>query len=184
LLLKDSAMIFRHALLAASITLLGISSLVRAQERTTEPAPLDPAADPVNRLVAARTVSGLIVGLRIDGAQVTLERARPARFPKPRARQAAGDTITITGVSGATIVSRVTVPNRALMVEEGRGLVRPERRVIYAALPTPRAIDAIEVRVSATAASTRLDVRAAYEEICKAFPREPVCAGRSVTPQR
>lgn len=177
-------MIFRHAFFTACLALLGISSLARAQERTTEPAPLDPAADPVNRLVAANTVTGLIVAVRIEGSQITLDRARPARIPKPRARQAAGDTITITGVSGATIVSTVTVPDRALLVEEGRGLVRPERRVIYAALPTPRAIDAIEVRLGGTGATARFDVRRAYEEICRSLPREPVCAGRAAEPRR
>jgi hypothetical protein len=166
-------------LFAACIALLGIAHLARAQESTTEPKPLDPAADPVNRLVAARTVSGLVVRLRIDGAQVSLEHARPARIPRPRVRRPAADTITIAGVSGTGIVSTVTVPDRALLVEEGGGLKRPERRVIYAALPTPRAIDAIEVRLGVTGAAARFDVREAYEEICRSLPREPACGGQA-----
>jgi hypothetical protein len=171
-------------LFSACIALLGIACLARAQESTTEPKPLDPAADPVNRLVAARTVSGLVVRLRIDGAQVSLEHARPARIPRPRSRRPAGDTITITGVSGAGVVSTVTVPDRSLLVEEGKGLVRPERRVIYAALPTPRAIDAIEVRLGVTGAAARFDVRPAYEEACREFPRDPACGGQAAEPRR
>jgi hypothetical protein len=63
----EKTMSARYALLAACLLLPGTPLLAQSQDRSTEPAPLDAAADPVNRLVAAQTVSGLIVALRIDG---------------------------------------------------------------------------------------------------------------------
>jgi hypothetical protein len=179
----EKTMTARPALLAVCVLLAG-SFPALSQERTTEPAPLDPAADPVNRLVREQTVSGLIVALRIDGSQVTLERAQPARIPKPRRKApAAGDTVTITALSGGSPVAAVTVPDGTVIVVEGSGLVRPDRRTVHAAVPTPRAIDAIEVRVSVTGATARFDVRPAYEEICRLLPRDPVCAGKATEPK-
>jgi hypothetical protein len=169
----------RSTLLATGLLLLATTP-VQSQDRTTDPVPVDPAADPVNRWVAAKTVSGLIVALRIEGPQITLERAQPARIPKPRRRSAVtGDTVTVTALSGAETVAAVTVADPTTVVVEGAGLTRLDRRTIHAAVPTPRAIDAIEVRVSATGATARFDVRSAYEEICRLLPRDPVCAGKA-----
>jgi hypothetical protein len=179
----EKTMTARPALLAVCVFLTG-SLAALSQERTTEPAPLDPAADPVNRWVAAKTVSGLIVALRIEGPQITLERAQPARIPKPRRRApVTGDTITVTALSGAETVAAVTVPDPTTVVVEGAGLTRLDRRTVHAAVPTPRAIDAIEVGVGATGATARFDVRPAYEEICRLLPRDPVCAGKAAEPK-
>jgi hypothetical protein len=178
-------MIARSTLLAASLVLQGTFLAAQTQDRTTEPAPLDPAADPVNRLVAAQTVSGLIVALRIDGAKVTLERAQPARIPKPRRKgPVEGDSVTVTALSGESRVAAVTVPDQTVIVMERTGMSRPDRRTLHVALPTPRAIDAIEVRVSASRATARFDVRSAYDEICRLLPRDPVCADRTAESKR
>lgn len=176
-------MIARSAVLASCLVLQGAFLPAQSQDRITAPAPLDPAADPVNRLVAANTVSGLIVALRIDGVQVALVRAQPARIPKPRRKgPLAGDTVTVIALSGGAPVATVTVRDPTVIVTERTGLTRPDRRTIHAALPTPRAIDAIEVRVSTTGATARFDVREAYDEICRLLPRDPVCATSAVGP--
>lgn len=175
----------RYAPIAACLLLLGASVRGQSQDGSTEPVPIDPAADPVNRLVAAKTVSGLIVALRIEGSGIELDRTQPARIPRSRRKATAtGDTVTVTGLNGGTPVAAVTVPDPTVIVMEGRGLARPERRTIHVALPTPRAIDAIEVRVSASGATARFDVRPAYEEICRFLPRDPMCEGKAGEPGR
>jgi hypothetical protein len=172
----------RSALLAACLLLPCSLALAQSQDTTTEPRPVDPAADPVNRLVAAQTVSGLMVAIRIDGTKVTLERARPARIWRPRGKgPVPGDTVTVAALSGGTRIAEVTVPDRNVLVVEHAGLKRLDLRTVYAAVPTPRAIDAIEVRVRVGGVTERFDVRSAYDEICRLLPRDPVCAGRPET---
>jgi hypothetical protein len=171
------------ALMSCVVLSLAAASPIAAQETAseTEPRPVDPAEDVVNRLVTATTVPGLVVSLRIEGNAVTLERAQPARIPKPRERRSTeGDTVTITGLAGAERVASVTVADPVQVAVEESGTFRDERRSVDAALPTPRAIDAIEVRVSTTGATARIDVRPAYAEICRALPNDPVCAGKPV----
>lgn len=165
------------------ITLVAFATSVpaAAQEDAsdTPPRPMAASEDPVNRMVAAATVPGLIVSLKIDGNTIALERAQPARIPKPRDRAATGDTVTVTGISGARAVASVTAADPLMVAVEEGGVVRAEQRTIDVALPTPSAIDTIEVRLSATGATARLDVRAAYAEICRALPRDPVCEDKA-----
>ena len=86
--------------------------------------------------------------------------------------------MTVTGLTNGRTVGRVQVADVSQRVVEGVGLQRTDDRVIHAALPTPGVVEEIEVSVSATGTRTRLDVRSAYAEMCRAVPTSVPCRGR------
>lgn len=156
-----------------------------ARGTRSAPRPIAPADDPVNRYVLRNTAEGLVVTVGIDGAELTLVDAQPARVPRPRRpRTVQGDRITVTAFAGDSAVGSVTVPDRTVSALEHGGLIRHERRSISIAVPAPGLVDAVEVRVSANGASRRFDVRAAYGPICRAVPTAPICRGRGGYPDR
>ena len=143
------------------------------------PRPVARADDPVNRYILRNTADGLVVTVRIDGAELSLERALPARVPRARRpRRLAGDRITVTAFAGDRALGSVTVPDRTVSALEHGGLIRQERRTLSIAVPAPGRVDAVEVRVSANGASRRFDVREAYAPLCRAAPTSPLCRGR------
>lgn len=175
------------AQLSLPLGLLIAASPLLAQEqqvRDTPPTPISEAEDPVNRLVASETVDGLVVAVTIDGTNIRLDQAVPARIPRAaRTRlEGTGDfaPVTAVGYAGGVRLSEASSPDsvvRALDDWRGRGaLVRVTRREVVIALPAPRALDTVEVTAPATGARARLDVRAAYAPWCRAgTERNPMC---------
>jgi hypothetical protein len=162
----------------ASVITLTLAAHVSAQEATTrdsESRPVAAADDPVNRFVSKKTVDGLIVTVTIDGSAVTLDRATPARIPKPRklSDKATGDIVTAAGFAGGKRVSQTTVSDQVVNAQEGVGIVRTTRRQLSFTLEAPRAIDTVEVSAPATGASARLDVRSAYAQYCAPSKPDP-----------
>lgn len=146
-----------------------------------EPRPLAEADDPVNARVLADTANGLALSLTIDGSNVTLDAVTAARVPRRQARasrEAEGDLVTLTGLSGGRVVARSVVPDAVLNASEGDGLVRLTRRQIAAVLVADAPIDTLQVSAPATAASATLDVRAAYARLCEAAPGHDWCPKR------
>lgn len=154
------------------------------QATITRTEPLAEGADPLNALVAADTVDGLLLSVTIDGAQVRLDSAQPARVPRTQARpreNLQGDTVTVTGLANGTVVARNVVPDTVINASEGQGLVRTPRRQIALVLATERALDTVRVEAPATQAVQSLDVRAAYAPYCRAEPRGRWCPQASPT---
>lgn len=151
-----------------------------ANIRDIPPRAVAEADDPVNRYVAANTVDGMVLALTIDGDRVRLDRATPARVPKPPARKVApsgtGDAapVTATGFAGGRQVSSAAVSDQVVNVQEdfqhrgGGGLVRLTRRAVQIALAAPVPLDRVEISAPATGARAMLDVRPAYAELCRA----------------
>ena len=166
------------------LLVLAAATPAQGQDRSARgtpsaPRPIARADDPVNRYILRNTADGLVVTIAVDGAELTLERALPARVPRARRpRTVRGDRITVTAFAGNSVLGSVTVPDRTVSALEHGGLIRHERRSLSIAVPAPGAVDAVEVRVSANGASRRFDVRAAYAPICRAVPAAPVCRGR------
>lgn len=148
-----------------------ISSTAVAQSSTAATAPgsrarsLDPASDPVNQFVRATTVDALLISLHIDAKSIALTDVQVARIPKPRERKPATgtDTITVTASSGGAISGRVVVGDPSWLIEEGAGMRRIEQRDVRLALPTPKPVDSIEVKVAASGVTQKFDVTAAYK---------------------
>lgn len=151
----------------------------------TRTEPVAEGTDPLNALVAADTVDGLLLSFTIDGSQVRLDSALPARVPRAQARprqNPQGDMVTVTGLANGAEVARNVVPDPVLNASEGQGLVRTTKRQIALVLATERALDTVRVEAPATQASQSLDVRDAYAPYCKADPRGPWCPGAGQRP--
>lgn len=192
------------ALLSASATVLGqdrdaagtaddpgtgISSPVASdggRGELLQGAPVSEDDDPVNRLVAAQSVDGLLLSITIDGATATLDSAVLARIPRRIVRPdrvVAGDSVEVRGLVDGQEVARTIVPDTVLNASEGGGLVRTTRRQIVAALASDRPLDAVQVIAPATGADVVLDVSAAYAAICKADPNNTWCPRQRGTPR-
>ena len=155
----------------------------RATITRTEPMSED--ADPLNALVAADTVDGLLLSFTIDGSQVRLDSAVPARVPRAQARprqDPQGDMVTVIGLANGAEVARNVVPDNVLNASEDQGLVRTTKRQIALVLATLRPVDTVRVDAPATQASQSLDVRNAYAPYCRADPRGQWCPGPARTP--
>lgn len=140
--------------------------------------PIDAQRDPVNEKVQKETVDGLIVVVTIDGANVRLDSATPARVPRKAsqpAKQAAPEQVTVSGLVGGNAVTRNVVLDPVVRIQEGQGVVRVDQRQITVALATDRALEAIRVQAPATHADQTLDVRDAYAPYCKNDPRGAWC---------
>jgi hypothetical protein len=166
---------------ASGLGLVGLAGCASApprapEQRNSEPRRLDAAQDPVNRYVQDRTVSGLIVSLEIDGSRISLTGAQPARIPKARRRRLPkGDSVTVVALSKGVQAAESIVSDRLLAIEENAGMIKRDKRQILVAVETPRPIDSIQVRVSATGAVQEFDVRGFFREICRVLPRDPAC---------
>lgn len=159
----------------------------------TPPQAVNEAEDPLNRFVANETVDGLVVAVTIDGPNITLDRATPARIPRASRPRSTGTgdfaPVTAVGYASGAQISEAQAPDsvvRALDDWNGRGsLVRVTRREVVIALPAPRALDTVEVTAPATGARARLDVRGAYAPWCRAAPeRNPMCPNSQQPPIR
>lgn len=147
------------------------------------------ADDPLNRYVARQTVDGLVVAVTIDGPNVTLDQATPARVRKaPRKAAGKGDfaPVTAVGYAGGVQISQVAVPDSVMRALDDwntphtGGIVRVTKRQVVIPLAAARALDTVEVTAPATGAHARLDVRAAYADYCAAGQRaqareNPMC---------
>ena len=151
-----------------------------AEVSLSQPTPVSEADDPVNQRVTADTVDGLVIALTIDGPQIRLDSASPARIPKSAQRanrEGFGDagSVRATAFSGGQRAGSVEVPDNVLVASEGDGLVRLTRRQLTIAIPVDRAVDRVEVEAPATNARATLDVSAAYEAWCRGDPRGRWC---------
>jgi hypothetical protein len=139
--------------------------------------PVKDADDPINRLVANETVDGLVLSVTIDGANVTLDQATPARVRKvARKPTGQGDyaPVTAVGFAGGAQISQVAVPDSVIRALDdwntphNGALVRVTKRQVVIPLAAARALDTVEVTAPATGAHARLDVRPAYADYCRA----------------
>jgi len=144
--------------------------------------PVADADDPVNRYVATQTVDGLVLSVTIDGPNVTLDQAVPARVRKTvRRPTGTGDyaPVTALGFAGGTRISEAIVADSVVRALDDwntphqGALVRVMRRQIVIPLAASRALDTVEVTAPATGAHATLDVRAAYAEYCRAGMAAP-----------
>ena len=142
------------------------------------PRPVQPAEDPVVRFVNETTIEGLVVSITIDGKAVTLDGASLARVPRKQARadrKVEGDAVTATAMAGAQVVATTVVPDNVLNAEEGRGLVRTERRQLVIALAADRPVDKVVIDAPATGARGELDVRGVFARMCEMDARSKWC---------
>lgn len=147
--------------------------------------PLEEADDPVNRLVAAESVDGLLLSITLDGATATLDSAVLARIPRRIARadrDMQGDSVEVRGLVNGQEVTRTVVPDNLLNASEGDGLVRMTRRQIAVGLSADRPLDAVQVTATATGVDTVLDVSSAYAVICEADRDNRWCPGQRGAP--
>lgn len=129
------------------------------QAVVSEEKPLADADDPINRQAIAETVEALIVGLTLDGREVRLDSAVPARVPRGaiQKRQGEGDRVTVVALAGGREIGRASVPDQVINIEEGKGIVRQARRQISIAVPLDRAPDRLQVLAPATGVEMALD---------------------------
>jgi hypothetical protein len=171
------SMLYVFAILFGIAAYAEDQSLEPTNIRDTEPRPLAPADDPVNKYVQKSTVDGLVVVVTIDGTVVTLDSATPARIPRaarPRTNQSpVPDTVTATGFSGGAKISVVQVPDQVVNTQEGVGIVRVTKRQLSFSLVAPRALDTVEILAPATGAKAQLDVRPAYANLCRGDKPNP-----------
>lgn len=122
-----------------------------------------PKAD-VNEHVRNSTVDGLVVALKINGKEITLESAVPARIPRiePLPKEIR-NRITVAASMQGRNVSTIAVQDPVIVVVEHEGEVKNETRQMQFGIPTPAAIDAIEVKLSTSGATARFGVHRAYE---------------------
>jgi len=144
---------------------------------TSAPVPVDAQVDIVNVSVIATSVSAIIVSVLIDDRKITLEQATLARVPdrKRASRAKEGEAVTFEGMRGNEVVSSITVADQAINAEEQKGLVRLVKRSLQAAVPAPRAIDAIRVTVHSNGASEMLRLSPEVYKLCEYAKNEPVC---------
>lgn len=136
------------------------------------------ADDPINRLVAAESVDGLMLSITLDGTTAMLDSAVLARVPKRIARanrDVQGDSVEVIGLVDGQEVARTIVPDNVLNASEGGGLVRTTRRQIAVALAVDRPLHAVRVRAAATGVDAMLDPGPAYARICEADPANHWC---------
>jgi hypothetical protein len=189
-------------LLAALLVSLLIGPPLAAQPavpkiRDLPRTPVRDADDPVNGYVAKQTVDGLVLSVTIDGANVTLDQAVPARVRKTvRKPSGQGDfaSVTAVGFAGGARVSEAVVPDSVVRALDDwntphkAALVRVTKRQVVIPLASPRALDTVEVTAPATGARARLDVRGAYVGYChageKAHVRENPMCPRGDQPRR
>lgn len=167
-------------------TLLSIAALAvaacasmepgRLTAETSAPKPVDPRAD--NELVTAGQVTGLVVTLKIDGARVELADARVMMIPKGIERRQVGELVNLAGLSGGQTVTQVQIPDQRLNVEENRGIVILDRRTLQAALPLPRPIDELQVRLPGAEQPVRFSVGKEIAAFCRQHPKQDLCRQR------
>jgi hypothetical protein len=135
------------------------------------PRPVPADSDSVTQRVVADTAEGLVIVVTIDGANVSLDSATPARIPTRRARadrNIEGDAVKATAFAGGQVIGSTVVPDNVINIQEGRtGVVRTERRQISIGLLADRPIDTVSIEAPATGASASLDVRPAYARLCE-----------------
>ncbi len=151
--------------------------------------PVPDAQDQVNINAASQTIDGLIVVVTIDGPNVTLDRAVPARVRRLSRRPTGeGDyaPVSAVGFAAGARIGEATIPDGVMRALDDwntphRGaLMRFTRRQVVIPIPAPRALDTVEVVAPATGARARLDVRAAYADYCRAGAAardNPMCPG-------
>ncbi len=146
----------------------------RMTERTSEPRPVDVAAD--NKELLDQLTPGLLVSLAVDGSTVSLVEARVAMVPKEEQRRREGQLVIVEGWSGSVRIAAVAAPDQRLQVLEGSGLVELDRRTLDLALPLTRPIDALLVRLPAADAAVRMDLGSTFADHCAKQPRSPLCS--------
>src|SRR5205807_2672301 len=101
-----------------------------------------------------QTVDGLVLSVTIDGPNVTLDQATPARVRKTQRKPAGqGDfaPVTATGFAGGVQISQAAVPDSVVRALDDwntphRGaLVRATKRQVVIPLAASRALDTVEV---------------------------------------
>ena len=175
-MLLNNAAVIRTISVAALTVLAAVAQAQPAQVRDIPSRPVPETEDELNRFTAANTVDGLVITVTIDGPNISLDQATPARIPnKPRLQiKGEGDLapVTAVGLASGARVSQATVPDsvlRALDDWGGKGeTVRVTRRQVTIPLSAPSALDSVEVSAPATGARATLDVRSAYAELCRA----------------
>jgi hypothetical protein len=168
---KNGRMLSWFAVLAVA----GCASLEpgRMSAETSAPMPVDPRAD--NEVVLAGQTAALVVTLDIDGAQVTLADSRILMIPKRTERRAEGDLVTLDGLRGGQTVTRVVIPDQRLNVEENGGIVVLDKRTLQAALPLPRPIDELQVRLPGAEQPVRIAVGKEIATFCRKHPQQNLC---------
>jgi hypothetical protein len=159
----------------AVLAVAGCASLEpgRMSAETSTPMPVDPRAD--NEAVIAGQTAALVVTLKIDGAQVALADSRVMMVPMSDERRQEGDMVALEGLSGGQTVTRVAVPDQRLNVQENRGLVMLEQRTLQAALPLPRPIDELQVRLPGSEQPVRIAVDKEIATFCRTHPQQDLC---------
>lgn len=164
--------------LVACVSLFACASLEpgRLTAGTSEPKPVSPLTD--NEQVLSGQIAGLIVTLKIDGQRVELGDVRVMMIPKAMERRLEGELVTLEGLSGGQAVTRVDIPDQRLNIEENRGIVILEQRTLQAALPLPRPIDELHVRLPGAERPVRFQVGKEIAAFCSQYPKQDLCRQR------
>jgi hypothetical protein len=157
------------------LALFGCASLEpgRMNAETSKPTPVDPRAD--NEVVIAGQTPALIVTLNIDGAEVTLSDSRVLMVPMRAERRPDGDLVTLDGLSQGQVVTQVVISDQRLNVEENGGIVLLDQRTLQAALPLPRPIDELQVRLPDVEQPVRIAVGREIAIFCRKNPQQSLC---------
>lgn len=140
---------------------------------TSAPTPVDPIAD--NAAVIAGQTAGLVVTLSIDGERVQLVDARVMLIPKGTARRQEGELVSLAGLRGGEVVTRLLIPDQRINVQENRGIVIQDQRTLNAALPLPAPIDELQVQLPGAEQPVKFAVGKKIRAFCGKHPEQDIC---------
>lgn len=146
----------------------------RMTAETSAPVAVDAAAD--NAHILKQLEPSLLVVVEIDGDRASLVEGRVLSVRSAGSPRREGELVTIRGLRDGELVGEAQVDDQRLNIEEGRGLVILEKRVLTAAVPMPQRIDTVEVVVPGVEGVSQLDVRSIVESFCRGYPNTRPCS--------
>lgn len=175
-----------------SMAIDGSSASLPTSTSTSDPQPVDPAADIINIVARAELAIGMVMEIRVtaDGPELkqigmmqVRKSPRGAKVMVPRTEhgrkeaRSDGDWVIIEAYGNGRLVSRTAVSDPILIAAEGAGLIPLKERTIYASLPTPRRVDTLEITATAGGETKRIDVSKVMDHFCNSAPNDRSCQG-------
>jgi hypothetical protein len=167
--------LLRILAVCAALTIAACASkgLGEMSEITSAPTPVNPRED--NAAVIAGQTAALVVTLDIDGERVKLAGSRVMMVPQSTPRREEGELVSIVGLRGGEMVSRILVPDQRINIQENRGIVILEKRTLNAALPLPVPIDEIGVQLPGVEQTVKFAVGSKIKAFCGKHPDQDMC---------
>jgi len=126
-------------------------------------------------------IPSLIVKLLIDDDKVSLKHIQVVMTPRRQPRPLIAGLITLTGLRDGQSVTTVQVSDARINIEEQHGLVIMTKREVIGALPLPKRIDSLDIRLPGRTKPAFLtvqegmSVQGTTDEFCRSYGQMPLC---------